>query len=188
MASLTPFCSSRIHQRRRLLRKLLNWKFWSSGSQNSVKKPHHWILSATLSQALCPCANPIHSGLLVAAAYTRLIRPVSRLNIYQVDIGLTNSNFSKENSGLCGLHPEDPAVGDLVHHLVLCPALQERREVLFEYWSSITASSPPWRDIIITIMSSPVQKFMQFILDCSVLPEVITATQKHGTVIYNILF
>ena len=98
------------------------------------------------------------------------------------------SHFSKENSVFCELHPEDPAVGDLDHHLVLCPALQERRKVLFEYWNSITASSPPCRDIIITIMSSPVQKFMQFILDCSVLPEVITATQKHGTVIHNILF
>ena len=76
------------------------------------------------------------------------------------------SHFSKENSGFCELHPEDPVVGDLLHHLVLCPALQERRKVLFEYWSSITASSPPCREIITAIMSSPIQKFMQFILDC----------------------
>jgi hypothetical protein len=98
------------------------------------------------------------------------------------------SNFSKENSKFCQLHPDDPVVGDLVHHLAICPALDERRKLLFEYWNAITANSPPAREIIQIILSSPLSKFMQFILDCSCLPEVISARQKHGDDILNILF
>ena len=98
------------------------------------------------------------------------------------------SHFSKANSIFCQLHPEQPMVGDLEHHLVLCPALEERRSLLFEYWDSLTSCSTPCRDIITNIKSSPLKIFIQFILDCSVLPQVISATQKHGDVILNTLF
>ena len=90
------------------------------------------------------------------------------------------SHFSSKNSLHCQLHPEQPVVGDLEHHLVLCPALQERRALLFDYWDSLTSSSEPCKNIISKYKSASLRLFMQFILDCSVLPEVIDASQKYG--------
>lgn len=98
------------------------------------------------------------------------------------------SHFSKKNSIFCQLHPEQPAVGDLEHHLVLCPSLEDRRTLLFQYWDSLTSNSAPCREIITRMKSANLSMFMQFILDCSVFPEVISATQKHGGIIFRILF
>ena len=98
------------------------------------------------------------------------------------------NHFCKENSKFCQLHPEDQQLGDLVHHLLLCPALAERRALIFDYWDSLTASSLPCRNIINTMKAAPVKTFMQFILDCSVLPEVIQARQLHGDIVLKILF
>ena len=98
------------------------------------------------------------------------------------------SHFSKKNSVFCQLHPDQPMVGDLEHHLVSCPALEERRALIFEYWDTITATSLPARSIINTFKLAPLKIFMQFILDCSVLPEVISAEQKYGKAILNLLF
>ena len=96
-------------------------------------------------------------------------------------------HFSKDNSKFCQLHPDDQQVGDLVHHLLLCPTLADRRALLFEYWKSLTEASLPGREIIISVMAAPVHTFMQFILDCSILPQVILARQLHGDSILKIL-
>ena len=98
------------------------------------------------------------------------------------------SHFSKDNSVFCQLHPDEPEVGDLMHHLVLCPTLAERKALLFQYWDSLTTSNPPCREIINTIKLAPIKTFLQFILDCSVLPDVILARQEHGEIIVKILF
>ena len=98
------------------------------------------------------------------------------------------SYFSKKNSAFCQLHPEQEMIGDLEHHLVLCPVLQERRTLLFQYWDTLTSTSLACREIVNVYKSAPLKLFMQFILDCSVLPEVITATQQHGIIVLNILF
>ena len=95
------------------------------------------------------------------------------------------NHFSKENSKLCQLHPEHQQLGDLVHHLLLCPALADRRALIFDYWDSLTASSLPCINII---KAAPVKTFMQFILDCNVLPEVIQARQLHGDIVLKIVF
>ena len=98
------------------------------------------------------------------------------------------NHFSRTNSKLCQLHPEDGEVGDLVHHLLLCPVLADRREMIFEYWETLVASSQPCKDIINFVKSAPITTFMQFILDCSVMPQVISAKQIHGDSIHKILF
>ena len=98
------------------------------------------------------------------------------------------SHFSKKNSIFCQLHPEQPAVGDLEHHLVLCPSLEDRRTLLFQYWDSLTSYSAPCREIIPKMNAANLSTFMQFILFCSVFPEVISATQQHGGIILRILF
>ena len=92
------------------------------------------------------------------------------------------NHFSKENSRFCQLHPQDQQVGDLAHHLLLCPALADRRSLVFEYWNTLTAESPPCREIVSTVMDAPQEIFMLFILDC------IHARQLHGDTIHKILF
>ena len=98
------------------------------------------------------------------------------------------STFSSENSEFCQLHHDDSAVGDLVHHLVLCPVLEERRLLLFEYWKSIAEQNPPIREIVQHVLTSTTEVLMQFILDCSVLPLVISATQQFGFEVLAVLF
>ena len=97
-------------------------------------------------------------------------------------------HFSKANSRFCQLHPDDEEVGDLVHHLVLCPVLADRRELIFEYWDTLVADNLPCQEILKFVKSAPIKTFMQFILDCSVMPEVIHAEQQHGKNILSILF
>ena len=91
-------------------------------------------------------------------------------------------------STYCQLHPEDKVVGDLDHHLALCPVLDDRREVLFVYWDFLVSSNTPCKNIIASVRASSTEVFMQFILDCSVHPEVISAVQEHGDVIHELLF
>ena len=98
------------------------------------------------------------------------------------------SHFSKENSPFCQLHPHNPVEGDLLHHLVLCPSLSARRALLFDYWDRISSSSLPCQLILQQMKTTSPERFLQFVLDCGVLPEVISAAQEHGQQIYNILY
>ena len=58
------------------------------------------------------------------------------------------NHLGRTNSKLCQLHPEDEEVGDRVHHLLLCPVLADRRDLIFEYWETLVASSQPCMDIL----------------------------------------
>ena len=98
------------------------------------------------------------------------------------------SNFAVENSPFCQLHPEQEQVGDLLHHLVSCPSLSSRRTLLFEYWDQVSNSCPPANEILLKMKTTSPEYFLQFVLDCSVLPDVIAAAQIHGMELYNILF
>ena len=98
------------------------------------------------------------------------------------------SSFSGENSPFCQLHPDTHTEGDLLHQLVLCPSLASRRVVLFEYWDNISASSPPCKEILVKMKTTNPENFLQFVLDCSAVPDVIAAVQAHGKSIYNILY
>ena len=98
------------------------------------------------------------------------------------------ADFSKENSPFCQLHPDSQTEGDLLHHLVLCPSLASRREVLFEYWDKISATSPHCYEILAKMKTTNPEHLLQFVMDCSAVPEVIAATQAHGKSIYSILF
>ena len=97
------------------------------------------------------------------------------------------SRFSSGNSEFCQLHPETKTVGDLPHLLVHCPALADRRRLLLEYWSSISTSNPICHELLVNMKTTD-DNFIQFVLDCSVLPQVISAAQENGRNIYNILF
>ena len=98
------------------------------------------------------------------------------------------SHFAGTNSKFCELHPETETVGDIHHHLVLCPKLQDCRAALFEYWEQIAANNQTASNILSDIQNSATDLFLQFVLDCSVLPHVIQAANTEGYALYNILF
>ena len=98
------------------------------------------------------------------------------------------SHLAAGNSQFCQLHPGTQTVGDLNHFLADCPSLAFRRKLLFEYWDRISSANPVAYNIIQIMKTTNQQIFLQFVLDCSVMPEVILAAQQHGDVIYNILF
>ena len=58
------------------------------------------------------------------------------------------ADFSKENSPFCQLHPDSQTEGDLLHHLVLCPSLASRRDVMFEYWDQCSRKWAPWAPLV----------------------------------------
>ena len=95
-----------------------------------------------------------------------------------------------DTSGVCKLSPSCNSSEDTSHILKYCLALHSTRENLFSFTDSYSDRHP--------IVASIIQKyckrgtecrlFCQFILDCSVLPEVITAVQTNGQVILQHLF
>ena len=79
-------------------------------------------------------------------------------------------------------------MGNILHHLVICPSLASRNDVLFEYWDKISVTSPHFYEILRRIKKTNPEHFLQFVLDCSAVPKVIAATQAHGESIYSILY
>ena len=91
-------------------------------------------------------------------------------------------HWTKNKSGAClipgcsGQH-----IGSLEHLLLFCPALAEARSGIIKLCVAVSSESDDLRTIILTMLSGqPVVKMMQFILDCSSMPEVIRLTQ-HST-------
>ena len=98
------------------------------------------------------------------------------------------SHFSHTNSQFFQLHPLTETVGDIYHHLVFCPVLQECRNNIFEYWEQIASDNNAASKILSEIQKATPEIFLQFILDCSVLPHVISAAQIEGYILYEIFF
>ena len=91
-------------------------------------------------------------------------------------------HWTKNKSGAClipgcsGQH-----IGSLEHLLLFCPAIAEARSGIIKLCVAVSSESDDLRTIILTMLSGqPVVKMMQFILDCSSMPEVIRLTQ-HST-------
>ena len=107
----------------------------------------------------------------------------SRLLSGRYRLGSLLRHFSPSNSGeceLCGHHLED-----LPHFLVpRCPQLQERRTSLLTYWFYILEQSDNCSFIVHEILESEDDNLLvQFVLDCSVLPQVILASQDNPNVL-----
>ena len=75
------------------------------------------------------------------------------------------------------------------HFLLHCPALQEKRRRLFHLSSMLLSEMPLLTPILheyFYIENTELQ--LQFLLDCSTLPLVITAHQTFGTMVHQALF
>ena len=99
------------------------------------------------------------------------------------------SNFHPTNSPNCQLSCDSPnTFGDVPHLLVHCSSLAHRRTVLFEYWDAIVSRNPACSLIVDQMKLAPPALFTQFLLDCSVIPEVISLVQIHGEDVLATLF
>ena len=82
-------------------------------------------------------------------------------------------HFSKENTGICALC-NDGVEGSIEHLLVSCSALAQCRQNQFKLVDNFSDKS---RNIIIDAYKT-IPDFVQLLLDCSVIPAVIDASQN----------
>ena len=98
-------------------------------------------------------------------------------------VGSLLKHFSRTNSGICKLCQIEE---ETLSHLLLpkCPFLQERKELLLVYSKNILQQSTVALEIFEQILTeSNSEVFMQFVLDCSVIPIVIRAAQQDRTIL-----
>ena len=74
------------------------------------------------------------------------------------------------------------------HLLVHCSALSSRRDVLFEYWDVLASTNPVCTTLVAFIKQAPEGTFLQFLLDCTAVPEVAQLTGESGAEVLSTLF
>ena len=93
------------------------------------------------------------------------------------------SRFWSENpDGYC-LCPSCKGLGiqeDLSHILLHCASLAPTRRNLATYTASSARVQPHLSQILLTFTTPSHPMFIQFLLDCSCIPQVILLTQQHG--------
>ena len=89
-------------------------------------------------------------------------------------------HWSSDNpSGFCILCPGKNLPGTIDHMLVTCEALADKRLLLAKYLQEQTGGNSALHDAIKEIMSSSsIKNTVQFLLDPSVVPSVISAIQR----------
>ena len=98
------------------------------------------------------------------------------------------SHWSQNTQGLCKLSPDCQTAEDTRHILQTCSALAATRDKMATFTSSYINSHPVVASIVRQYCYPDCRLFCQFLLDCSVLPEVIAAVQQHGDEILQHLF
>ena len=95
-------------------------------------------------------------------------------------------HWSANKSGYCQSSTCYSVVETVEHVLIHCRAYNDFKKQLYSLWLSST--HPAVHCLVVETLSSDTGYLLQFILDCSVLSPVITATQEHGFVILKELF
>ena len=100
-------------------------------------------------------------------------------------------HWSGDSSGNCSLPTcrLSPTPGTLPHFLLDCQDLSPARKRVFALWADYLKDKPSLFPIIrlYTTESDP-QLYLQFLLDCSVLPEIVSLKQKQGRSVLESLF
>ena len=87
--------------------------------------------------------------------------------------------WSKENpSGHCILCPGKNLPGDINHFLLSCQALSEKRNLLLRHIEAKTEHNQHLSTLVTNMMNSSADDCVQFLLDPSVVPAVITGVQN----------
>ena len=95
-------------------------------------------------------------------------------------------NWTKNKEGYCNSTTCTHEIETIEHILIHCKAYSECKKSLYSLW--LSATNPVVLTLILEAFSSETSYLLQFILDCSVLPSVIAATQRHGFTIMKELF
>ena len=108
----------------------------------------------------------------------------------QYPSGNRTKHWSYDNpAGLCTFPSclDQCLVESNEHILIHCPAYKTARENMFTL--SIKVNCPVSRSLILGILlSASEQLMMQFLLDCSSIPEVIHAATNYSEAVYNNIF
>ena len=87
-------------------------------------------------------------------------------------------HWSKENpDGFCLLCPGRRIRGDITHLLLSCEALQEKRLNILQYWKLLSEDKPHLQQLLSSVLCSSPRDQVQFLLDPSSVPSVITGCQ-----------
>ena len=98
-------------------------------------------------------------------------------------------HWSKHSSGFCLLSEECASTLEDIHHILVgCSALQDVREKLQHFTLEYCKSIPVLKSLVLHFCQPSHPQFCQFLLDCSVLPDVILAKQMHGMSVHQHLF
>ena len=98
------------------------------------------------------------------------------------------SHWSTNSMDLCKMSTSCQVKEDIPHISQYCSALKDTREKLTMFTINYCNSHPIISDIIQTYCNIDSRLFCQFLLDCSVLPDVICAVQSHGVKVLEHLF
>ena len=90
--------------------------------------------------------------------------------------------------GYCLADTCNEVVVDLVHMLVVCPALQSVRKRLVKFWFDRSAATPALLRFISEIVCSPPHDLTQFILDPSQFPAILAMWSNLGRDIINHIY
>ena len=92
----------------------------------------------------------------------------------------------KNPEGFCLSDNCKGIIEDTKHILLTCPLYAEYRNKLFRFW--IENSNGIIQTLIGEALDSTSTVFLQFLLDCSVLPFIIKAVQIHGETVLDQVF
>ena len=99
------------------------------------------------------------------------------------------SYWSLHTSEFCQLAPScKHTPEDICHILSNCDALSSTRNNLLSFANNYSSNYLPLKAIVTTFCHPSHPQFCQFLLDCSILPEVIQSTQLHGQELLKHLF
>ena len=99
-------------------------------------------------------------------------------------------HWSGDSSGNCSLPTcrQDPTPGTISHILTTCEDLAPARLRIYSLWAEYLKEYPLLLPIIINYTVNCEQsQAVQFLLDCTVLPDVISLKQQHGQWVYDSL-
>ena len=95
-------------------------------------------------------------------------------------------HFDKKSTGSCSLCQDID--GSLEHLLLLCPSLSQCRSQQLNMLTMNSDYSDKSKQIIFDTSNKSVSNFVQLLLDCSVLPEVIEANQNSDSSVMGEIF
>ena len=100
------------------------------------------------------------------------------------------SKWSANNLGFCQtpMCQGKQIKEDIEHILLHCISLANARARLVDFTLKYSISVPFLRDILLTMTQPNNSQYLQFLLDCSVIPQVISLRQRYGNTVLHHLF